>query len=685
MEDNNQPDDIPVVDVEAEVPVEEDFVPCIQDGTAYQGAFVNFMMWLHGTTYHKSHRFSQQQLLEVKPLDIFRYFCIRAFGVEVLEKDSRPTLLRGSTLEFYKKSISHFMPNKQPGWDVRTHSGNPTKSALVNNLLARVARHELALQGAISKVKRSLTLDEFKMLITIFETSLSFQVQHRFATMAKYQFHLIGRSDDVAQFKLRDLVGHSNPSFQTFALMCKVRVSKTATNEKNSMDQIFLGSMDYQTCLLLSLAVYLESWMSLHNGQQCFYLFSGESNINETTIENLKTTYLRKLKELTFASPVFRTLSATGDFEDLGSHSLRKFAATFARENDCSPEDIELRGRWKVNLSRVVHRYISPKQPYIDAKVQAAICIGGPIKYCLRENSGITTAWLLQHVVPGIRRKYNNDKNTISEVLALPLLWVVVEATLDVPVPPKLRKKILDAYNTLREMGICPLDDKTNPVERLNICVYRSGTVLHIDQTAGVRNHGGGVHRSEDMSNNSAQINGVMLQVQQTRRQLEGAIAQINGNMNSLSSQIEDRFAVLNRSIHRVAIRPDRMASPEQRQQNFLQQEVVETVVQLKPAILVKNPKSVHELWTEYQFGVAGSKAAKDFTPAERGKAKSTYCRRKRVWDVVAALVRAGHTAPMAIDLIYSTYGRALTVNQIIDKIVKETKNGAQIHMNLRV
>ena len=36
-------------------------------------------------------------------------------------------------------------------------------------------------------------------------------------------------------------------------------------------------------------------------------------------------------------------------------------------------------------------------------------------------------------------------------------------------------------------------------------------------------------------------------------------------------------------------------------------------------------PRSLHELWKEYEFGSGGFKAAKDFTERERGADKSKY------------------------------------------------------------
>jgi hypothetical protein len=47
----------------------------------------------------------------------------------------------------------------------------------------------------------------------------------------------------------------------------------------------------------------------------------------------------------------------------------------------------------------VSDRYIDMSLPYPDAKVCAVLYVGGPIKYALRNGSGIVENWLLQHVV----------------------------------------------------------------------------------------------------------------------------------------------------------------------------------------------------------------------------------------------------------------------------------------------
>ena len=66
------------------------------------------------------------------------------------------------------------------------------------------------------------------------------------------------------------------------------------------------------------------------------------------------------------------------------------------------------------------------------------------------------------------------------------------------------------------------------------------------------------------------------------------------------------------------------------------------------------------DLWKEYQFGRPGRKAAKDFTPAERGKVKSRYLMRKPLWDKISELVATGLLAQVTCDMVYQAYGNSL-------------------------
>ena len=102
---------------------------------------------------------------------------------------------------------------------------------------------------------------------------------------------------------------------------------------------------------------------------------------------------------------------------------------------------------------------------------------------------------------------------------------------------------------------------------------------------------------------------------------------------------------------------------------------------------LSTSPKNLHELWAEYTVGLGGRKAAKYFTPRERGgRLKFRYCRRKIFWDCVSKHVNAGYAVDTVIDRIHSSYGEALTVTAILNALVKDRrKDGIGGHPNLRI
>ena len=88
--------------------------------------------------------------------------------------------------------------------------------------------------------------------------------------------------------------------------------------------------------------------------------------------------------------------------------------------------------------------------------------------------------------------------------------------------------------------------------------------------------------------------------------------------------------------------------------------------------MLSKNLISVFTLWKEYEKGLGGRKAAKLFTATKRGRIKALYHCQKVVWDTIATLVHARHTANMAIDKIYQCYGEGLSVTRIINGMLRD-------------
>ena len=110
-------------------------------------------------------------------------------------------------------------------------------------------------------------------------------------------------------------------------------------------------------------------------------------------------------------------------------------------------------------------------------------------------------------------------------------------------------------------------------------------------------------------------------------------------------------------------------------------------------ARLSDKPKTINDLWQEYQHGIGGNLPARLFRSRERGRCKTNYSRRNLVWTVVKDLILAGLDADVACDRIYQAYGHNKSISYITnamyrDKRLAGGKNAigeSWKHPNLRV
>jgi hypothetical protein len=341
------------------------------------------------------------------------------------------------------------------------------------------------------------------------------------------------------------------------------------------------------------------------------------------------------------------------------------------------------RGRWK-KTRRVVDRYLDVEQEFVDAKVQAALCVGGPIKYKLVEGSGVCSAWYDQYVVPGIKEYFGVD-NTISDVLALPLLYASMEIDLVHTVPLTIVSRIRQAYEEIRVLAV-----DVNPVEKVRLDVHRVQDRLMIDEMIiidGDHDVAGGLLAYDRQQNNDTNM---MQQLQQIKEQIATQYNHIQQSVTNLRIEISEKHSIIQRNINRIFIQPPRQATTQQRREREAHDNVAEAAALFneehrtqQTAELSKTPRNLFDLWIEYQHGIGGNKAAKDFTYTERGKCKFKYCRRKVVWDCISKHVNAGYLAATAIDRIYQCYGRSQNVSAIIVSMVHDKRTGG--HPNLRI
>ena len=229
------------------------------------------------------------------------------------------------------------------------------------------------------------------------------------------------------------------------------------------------------------MSIHLETFLAAHPTSK--YLFTSDSSAEAP--DRLKNTYSSQLRNVVWTTEEFldlsrgTSLSSTG----VGTHSGRKGPAEYASQCGRGWNEVEIRGRWKgAKGGRVVFRYISIQQLFEDAKVAATLCLGGAVKYVVKNGLSITDAWLFEHVVPNIYRRYPNDIR-LCRVLGLSLLYICLSDDDAVYVPDNLRERVRLAYTAL---GL----NEAQPIEKVPLHVYRNNERLEIDALSNDNNLG---------------------------------------------------------------------------------------------------------------------------------------------------------------------------------------------------
>ena len=657
---------------------------------SYAPNMLQFMTWFHrgDNRYPNDTTFTRAQLLEIKPVDVHDWLAIMCFGIaDYVIGEHKPTGARSTTLLVKKKSVSYFMPNQKPQWC--NNQGNPTKSAIVNKLIATVKLCETRREGAPSHVKRPLTSQEFLLMSRKLQSHSDWTMSIKYRTMNLYQFHLIGRADDTCHFEMRDPRGHT---VYPFALQTRVRWSKNVRDERTCPDQIILGANDPRWCVLIHLAVYLESFLEIH--PDAYYLFT-ESMNQETGPNNLKSAWSDKLRRFIWADAEFKDLEqGLSDDGGVGTHSNRKLGATSAALYGCATLEIEIRGRWKVSKGKQVQVYIDVKRAYEDAKVCAALCGNAPVKYALKEGltEVITHKWLCENVIPNVTRRFWRDAG-LCNVLGLVLLHACTSDSPDIAVPNLMRQQVRTAYN---ELDL----DETVPVAKIPLCIHREGDQLVIDEInendlmilgggggggeggsgGGGEGGGGGGGRGATLTSRGSvhqMLQAVVIRTSRMEQSIQSLQLSHQASQAETRNFMDSRFKVMNNNIRATggtiaggfAIQNN---GGRIRTLNDLAAPLLNQVIQ--PARLSPAPRSIKQLWQEYMVGLNGNKPAHLFTPNERNSSrdvKQKYYRRNKVWELMDRLIRSGLSADAAIARIHGAYGSNITMTVLIAGIIK--------------
>jgi hypothetical protein len=223
----------------------------------------------------------------------------------------------------------------------------------------------------------------------------------------------------------------------------------------------------------------------------------------------------------------------------------------------------------------------------------------------LKQGSGVTDDWLWQYVVPNILLSQRIHES-VALVLALPILWAAFDNEMENYMPASLRNRICTAYEYIRQLDI----------KKVMLVVTGQEHEVHIDQLfdeeAGNVNNGQG-------NNNTNQGQGRAI----TRQEFQALYAQglaarhdlmkFQEDFQHFQQQSTQQFGIVNANLRRIAMQP--IHRP--RAVNNAGQAVPAPVV--GSATLSPNPRTLHLLWHEYEFGISGRKPAKNFTEQERG------------------------------------------------------------------
>ena len=148
---------------------------------------------------------------------------------------------------------------------------------------------------------------------------------------------------------------------------------------------------------------------------------------------------------------------------------------------------------------------------------------------------------------------------------------------------------------------------------------------------------------------------------------IQQRVEDIKTEVSSILADHKKYMVTMNTNLCRIAVQPvvrHSLVAPEQRTIN-------------RAVKLSKKPRDLFVLWREYEQGLDGQKAARDYTRTERGgDNKDNYARWEVFWNAVESLMVRGHTSDSAIDRIQCTYGRDSSVTQVINGLKKDKVRG---------
>ena len=231
-------------------------------------------------------------------------------------------------------------------------------------------------------------------------------------------------------------------------------------------------------------------------------------------------------------------------------------------------------------------------------------------------------------------------------------------------VPEELANRTMRAHRDIGDR--CTLEEGENPVMKRPLGVTGTDSELTCDilmaEDAGEVASGGDARVRAGTERQEVRL--VASQVMHLRREL----ADTRQEVARCQQANKVVLARMNRNLARLAGAPARrtVAADDDNEDG-------------RPRLLpvpMPRPRSLHDLWKEWEFGGPGRKPAKDFAPNERGKAKNAFSHRKPLWDKANELTRSGMSAQVARDTTCDVHGHRMTVTKTLKRLALDRRTG---------
>ena len=419
--------------------------------------------------------------------------------------------------------------------------------------------------------------------------------------------------------------------YPDFAAKARLAWSKNVNEESEAPWQIMLGSRDPLFCVFIGLAIWLEYYLGQTAGLSPYVFdFSGDHTERGATKSNA------------FVQEALRKVYTGGEFiaekdGPLGSHSTRKYSSTRARRSGATKDDRDYRGRWKTDR-RVGDRYEDVELPFVDAKVAGMTCVGGPCSYRIKADSPVTDDWILEHVVPNIAGHASYGPG-LGRILGKALLWVIFSEKSNW-VPGAIVERVKIAYYQL--LGE---ESAENPIEKKMLVITGDDASLLINEVDNAPQQ----QQEEGQQQHQEPVGG-HLEGQTSRQIINTLLHQVNTQQMQITALHEAlaahreimlaQFRITQTNIRRIAAQPIRQlggAVAAARNNNaaaaggaagaYAGARRTGGAGGGGRAELTPMPRTLYDLWQEYQVGIGGRKAARLFTPQERGRCKFKHSR----------------------------------------------------------